>query len=473
MKQIVLKVSLLVVIFGLNAPKGLVGQCPVNVDILQGASAWFCPGDTFILSGTPGLLNYAWSNGLTSDTIRITSPGTYWVSTTGPMAACMDWDTIQVFQYPYPPQVQLNITGNYFRLCEGAVLNVAITNPSYTQYFWNYDGSNSTKIDIDSAGFFWAVAWDANGCRDSSNTFTVQTIPNPVPNLGTDSTICSADSINLSPGNFFFNYVWSTGDSADNVWIENAGQVWVEVTDADGCKGRDSISISEKPSPIIDLGPDTIICVDSNYPLDASVPGGTYFWQDGAVDPIYFVNASGQYWVRVTASNACISPVDSVWITVDSPIVPIITSSLSLLSVPQDQAHLWYLNGMPIPGATAANYRPLETGEYQVSSTNANGCIIFSEILLWEAKIKLIQAFTPNGDGMGDYFFIENIDLFPKADLKVFNRWGTLVYEMAAYNNSWNGNSREGIELPVGTYYFTLDLQDGGKAITDFVVINR
>lgn len=78
------------------------------------------------------------------------------------------------------------------------------------------------------------------------------------------------------------------------------------------------------------------------------------------------------------------------------------------------------------------------------------------------------RAFSPNGDGVNDYFFIPELVQFPdkykKNELVVFSRWGDLVFEASPYNNDWDGtNIKTGKALPAGTYYFILwlDLGDG------------
>ncbi len=76
-----------------------------------------------------------------------------------------------------------------------------------------------------------------------------------------------------------------------------------------------------------------------------------------------------------------------------------------------------------------------------------------------ETKNPLIFAdfFSPNGDGHNDTFIIQNIELYPNNELKVFNRWGELVYSTTNYLNDWNGNSKGGIvdtKLSEGTYFY-------------------
>ena len=68
-----------------------------------------------------------------------------------------------------------------------------------------------------------------------------------------------------------------------------------------------------------------------------------------------------------------------------------------------------------------------------------------------------------------------DIDRYPNADIQIFNRWGTLIFSStgADYNNNkWNGEY-EGKPLPVGTYYYTINQNDGSDLQTGAVTIVR
>ena len=83
-------------------------------------------------------------------------------------------------------------------------------------------------------------------------------------------------------------------------------------------------------------------------------------------------------------------------------------------------------------------------------------------VMVTEEPLFIPNAFSPNGDGYNDYFEIKQLVDFPNAHLKVFNRWGNLVYEMKQYGNSpggngfWDGKVNRGLgtangDVPTGT----------------------
>ncbi|SNY95439.1 gliding motility-associated C-terminal domain-containing protein [Flagellimonas pacifica] len=93
--------------------------------------------------------------------------------------------------------------------------------------------------------------------------------------------------------------------------------------------------------------------------------------------------------------------------------------------------------------------------------------------------LTIFNEFSPNGDGVNEFFKIDCISRYPNNVLQVYNRWGNIVYEQRSYNNDWDGTSngratvQKGDLLPVGTYYYVLDLGDGSEPRTDWLYINR
>ncbi|MDX1652416.1 MAG: HYR domain-containing protein [Brumimicrobium sp.] len=82
------------------------------------------------------------------------------------------------------------------------------------------------------------------------------------------------------------------------------------------------------------------------------------------------------------------------------------------------------------------------------------------------------SGFTPNGDGINDLFIIPGMSNYSSIKLTIFNRYGSLVYESEPYENNWDGtSSKNGMELPDGTYFYVLELD--GEIFNGYVQINR
>ncbi|NER17477.1 PKD domain-containing protein [Spongiivirga citrea] len=93
--------------------------------------------------------------------------------------------------------------------------------------------------------------------------------------------------------------------------------------------------------------------------------------------------------------------------------------------------------------------------------------------------LTIFNEFSPNGDGTNDFFTIDCISRFPNNKLEVYNRWGNIVFEANGYNNDWDGTSNGRVtinpekKLPVGTYYYILNLGDGSEPRAGWLYINR
>jgi len=75
-------------------------------------------------------------------------------------------------------------------------------------------------------------------------------------------------------------------------------------------------------------------------------------------------------------------------------------------------------------------------------------------------EIKELNVFTPNGDGTNDLLRFDLLEVFPGSDLKIFNRWGELIYEDDDYSNDWDGGDYE-----EGVYYYLLDINDESQGL--------
>lgn len=95
-------------------------------------------------------------------------------------------------------------------------------------------------------------------------------------------------------------------------------------------------------------------------------------------------------------------------------------------------------------------------------------------LLLTERDIEVFNAVSAGSDGKNDFFTIRNIEFYPENRVTIHNRWGDLVFEMNGYDNVQNvfrGVSKNGNELPSGTYFYSINLGDGSEKKTGYLVL--
>ena len=102
-----------------------------------------------------------------------------------------------------------------------------------------------------------------------------------------------------------------------------------------------------------------------------------------------------------------------------------------------------------------------ENTTYNVLVSDANECYTLLEDITVDSSlncIEIVNTFSPNGDGINDYW---NLDFpnYSEVNLVIFNKWGNQIKEFSGNNSfQWDGKTREGKDLPSGTYYYIIEL---------------
>jgi gliding motility-associated-like protein len=110
---------------------------------------------------------------------------------------------------------------------------------------------------------------------------------------------------------------------------------------------------------------------------------------------------------------------------------------------------------------------------YQLTVTGDHNCTDTASVtvkLLREVKVP--NVFSPNGDGINDFWQLPNLSDYPGCTVEVFNRYGQRVYYSLGYDVPWNG-TQTGKALPVGVYYYIIKLKNGFDTLTGSVTILR
>jgi gliding motility-associated-like protein len=172
-----------------------------------------------------------------------------------------------------------------------------------------------------------------------------------------------------------------------------------------------------------------------------------------------------------------ISPYPNVGIAVSPDTFVIAGSSAQLETFGGPFVQYRWMPETGLSNSTIANpvATPGESTRYWVYATNEYGCeevdSVFIEVI---EDITVYNVFSPNGDGINEYFEIEHADRFPEMLVEVYSRWGDLFFSTVGYDSGsrWDGTTR-GKEAPVGTYYYVVVPYPGAKAITGHVTIIR
>lgn len=356
---------------------------------------------------------------------------------------------------------------NFTTLCDSTLTYFRYSPSSDVQSVkWDFDdpvsgAANFSTLDspqhiFSVPGVYTVKLVTYQSCRNDTFIKKVTIDPFKVK-LGPDKSVC-ADSAFLLDPHAGTNRLYKWQDNSTNPTFSStvAGLYWVEVSRTDGsCVTRDSILITAKPNPLLNLGKDSILCEPNHLTLDATNPGAVYKWQDNSNGPMYTVRKSGRYFVRVNL-NGCIAT-DTVLIeTKKLPGVYMVTKTgicpgmdIQLTPVYQNTENASYLWNT---GSTEQSIMVQTAGRYQVDVSNNCGTSSAAiDVFNGACKLFVPSGFTPNNDGKNDLFkaeYGENVILFK---LEVYNRWGQRVFHSNDIRQGWDGRIN-GILQPAGVY---------------------
>jgi hypothetical protein len=278
-----------------------------------GPDTAICAGDSIVLDATTTNGSYMWNDMSTNPTLTVTAAGTYTVMAMNTVTGCMITESITVSINALPV---VNL-GADTAICNGSTLTLDAMNPG-ASYLWS-DASTMQTLNVTTAGTYSVDVTDANGCT-GSDAITVSINPDPVVNIGPDSTQCGG-SITFDAGNPGDTYLWSDGSTAQTLTVTTSGTYYATVTNSFGCSTTDTAIATINFQPVVNFGPDVVQCGGSVM-LDAGNPGMSYMWTDNSTNQMLNVFISGTFDVTVTDTLTGCNDSDTINITINP--VPVV-----------------------------------------------------------------------------------------------------------------------------------------------------
>jgi gliding motility-associated-like protein len=273
-------------------------------------------------------------------------------------------------------------------------------------------------ISAADAGQYTVVAYNQYAC---SSTVTTQINVNPVPvaTAAGATTICAGDSTSLTASGGAF-YLWTPGKTLSDSTISNpvafptdTTTYTVKVSNASGCFATQTVTVNTLKKAIANAGTNKVIFEGQTVKLTASEKYGNLF-----------------YWTPTTALSD--------------------------------------------PNVLTPLANPVNDITYTLHVTSTTNCGTDSSNVFVKVykKITIPNTFSPNGDGRNDYWDIDALITYPESLLLVFDRYGQQVFRSVGYANPWDGKYN-GQPVPVGTYYYVLDLKNNTPKISGWVLVVR
>lgn len=381
-----------------------------------------CEGASLTLDAQNAGADYMWSTNAESQTIDVTISGNYSVlveSTEG----CMSSDAISV-SIDALPEVAL---GDDQQICDSTTLEAGGAGDAF---LWS-TGVVTPELFVSQAGLYWLQVTSDAGClaRDS---IEITLGESPIVELGSDTSLCNGDQITLDAGTNGVSYFWSNGTSNQTLNATSSGTYWVRVTNADGCRTYDSLTVSIFDVVTLDLGEDVVACGGGEVYLKAGIDNGTYLWQSNngfsETSQSVTVSDSGRYWVEVHNENGCFA-VDTISLQLSAAIVDASFLVVSLadvgdtlefinLSTPTDADFYWDFSD----GVTSTEESPLHAffidGSPEVTLVVSNE--FCSDTLKKTLTITPLKQPEEEGD-VSLYVEILHAELYPNPNFGEFD----------------------------------------------------
>jgi gliding motility-associated-like protein len=439
------------------------GCVQVNLEappaVSAGSDDVFCANDQYTLTGAcdqaDALFQWTTANGNfsgVSDAINavIDAPGTYELTATSAVLGCTASDEVIITETPLPnPTINSPISKCTY---DDAVLDIG---NSWQSIVWA-DGTTSSTFTAEAPGSYDVVI-EQNNC-DATMTFVVNDIILPNVDLGLDQVICEGDTAWLDAATIV---TWNTGTTGAILPATSTGEYIAEAS-LQGCFERDTVEVIVQAPPYVELGPDTAYCEGQTLMLRSQQVGT---WNSGDVGDALVVTEPATYQIEVVQGPCTV--IDSVAVA-ELPL-PFVTLGADPLYC---EGNSYELSAMAefadyytwSTGDTTETIRVEESVDLAIEVGNSCGTSVDSLFVVFEdcsAFLYFPSCFSPNGDGINDVYRPSalNIDSY---DLKIFDKWGRLVFWSLDADEPWVGDSLEGeYYVPNGVYNYFLVCRTG------------
>lgn len=437
--------------------------------------------------------------GANSQIVNIQNPGEYRVIVKN-QYGCQDTSRkIIVSQYPQPiVNFSINDSTQCLVANQFQFTNQSTVSSGNLSYEWSmgdgvFKNTNNISYYYNTPGIYQVKlkATSDKGCIDSIVKYVeVYTMPSGRIKEPIDPIICSGSSITLSiNGGLNYTYQWFlngaviAGADKSDITASKPGVYSVELVNAEGCnsKSENVVTISVIEKPIVDFSYDKY-CVgiplnfyNKSISNQSGVVTNSWVWGDGSSsqlnNPTKTYLQPGSYNVKLKLSpDKCPQLADSIvkLITIVQPLksesyLPVnginnIPVNLSARSF--GTQYSW----SPVTGLSNSKIvnpilNPTKEQLYFIAIENPSGCItVDTQLVRFFYKIEIFvpKAFSPNGDGQNDKLFPITVGIKQFKYLRVYNRWGNLVFNTDNPFDSWNG-MLNGVPQPIETYIWVAE----------------
>jgi gliding motility-associated-like protein len=407
---------------------------------------------------------------------------------------CAGWDTVVVEVLPN----DIFLVNNDTSICLGQTIQGMVIGDPRFSYSWSpplfaNNASLQSPMLTPNANTTFTVVASYPGCPPMVHDFIANVEPVPTVNLGPDRSMCLYDTIQLEAAitpSTFNNFIYSWAPTADLSSSNTANTVFSGSTTANytlsvttplaNCLVTDAISLTVWPgdfAQITVVGSNTLCpgeiatvaasgAVSYNWQPDLYV--GNHTSANTTMDPV----ATQTYTLYAQDIHGCY---DTNWVEIIRVPAALVNAGPDVTLYPGDtytfptrtngSTFQWtppaFLNATNVLDPTVSN--AAASTQYVVQVATEYDCFSQDTVIVSvspTSRIAIPNAFTPgNGSGINDYFSVDHLGLVSLEYLRVYNRWGQLIFETNNLTQGWDGKYK-GQPQPMGTYVYELSAKD-------------
>jgi gliding motility-associated-like protein len=481
----------------------------VTLDVIDSVSCIGLTDGAFNITTTLGAPGYTWlwSTGAVTEDLPTVGVGNYTLTVTDALGC-----TITAGAYTVAEPAVLAITLDNITnvscngAADGAVTMTTTGGTSTYSYVWS-NGQATEDITGLSGSSNSVTVTDFNGCTATSGAHVVNEATALVITLDNiDSVSCNGASdgavaITATGGTPVYTYNWNNGAGTNDDLVNVSGNSYtVTVTDAAGCLLTSGPHVVDEPAALsLTITPTVPLegCLGEPFGvLDAAVTGGSgtiaYQWSNAINTASNAGLNTGVYTLTVTDGNGCTTTgVDSI----QDPVIPSVNPFVGQAPITDttinwsdviniDAGNDQTANGVTYnwtdvtslgnvnfanssASATNINPEPTMSGTYTllVTATSGDGCTDAGSVdvtININDLLGIPTAFTPNGDGVNDFFRPTNLDEQFILEFKIYNRWGQIIFDDTSTTAQWDGRFK-GVEQPTEAYIYVFRYKSPGQ----------
>ena len=299
----------------------------------------------------------------------------------------------------------------------------------------------------------------------NNNVSAVQTFIKPILTQPTSVTICTGSAVNeelFSDDSALTSYTWSSAPSTNTISVRAASRGHV-IQDIITNLGSTSGTVIYTVTPTIAA---SLVLANGTVSTTTIITSG-----DSKTFTVFVRPFSVATITVLVSGNGNINYKESAVFTPSSNI----TSPLFTWYESSDGKTL-ITEGVSNNGVLTVSGLLPGTYTYYVVASNPDSCegaLFPATVVVNAIALQPPNVISPNGDGIEDTWVIKNIEQYSQCGVHIFDRWGNTVYSSMGYSDPWTGIFHDKL-LPVGTYYYVVDLNDGStRHYSGFVVIIR